>query len=111
MTSHPSPPETPSESADRVLREMKEAVNKHILTGGGAGEHKRAIDAGMNRLMEGCSDEQYIEGWRIIEMLIKYEDKKIWPHPCCLEEARCKHAVEAADNVVWLMGMPVFKTP
>ena len=91
-----------------LLEAMRNALLLYLSAPGDQEQHKQSMNQCMGELMDGCTDDEYVEGWRLIRLLGAYEKHGTRPPECCVTSANCIHARTACARAVWREGMPFF---
>lgn len=87
---------------------MRESLRLYLSAPGDREQHKKSLNQCMSGLMDGCTDDEYVEGWRLIRLMGAYDEHGTRPPECCVTGADCIHARSASARAVWREGMPFF---
>ena len=87
---------------------MRNALLLYLSAPGDQEQHKQSMNQCMGELTDGCTDDEYVEGVRLIRLLGAYEKHGTRPPECCVTSANCIHARTACARAVWREGIPFF---
>ena len=87
---------------------MRKSLRLYLSGPGDREQHKQSVNQCMSGLMDGCTDDEYVEGWRLIRLMGAYDEHGTRPPECCATSANCIHARTAIAQAVWREGMPFF---
>ena len=87
---------------------MRKSLRLYLSAPGDREQHKQSVNQCMSGLMEGCTDDEYVEAWRLIRLMGAYDKHGIRPPECCVTSAACIHVRTAIARAVWREGMPFF---
>ena len=87
---------------------MRESLRLHLSASGDREQHKQSVNRCMSGLMGGCTDDECVEGWRLIRLMGAYDEHGARPPECCVTSAGCIHARSANARAVWREGIPFF---
>lgn len=94
--------------AEELLDAMRESLRLYLSAPSDPEQHKQGVNQCMSGLMDGCTDDEYVEAWRLIRLMGAYEKHGTRPPECCVTSADCIHARAASARAVWREGMPFF---
>ena len=94
--------------AEELLDAMRNSLRLFLSAPGDREQHKQGVNQCMSGLMDGCTDDEYVEGWRLIRLMGASDKHGTRPPECCVTSANCIHARTARARAVWREGMPFF---